>query len=44
MINIKKEWRWMDDEEFDKVIPWDYYSGLPSPRAYEHKASEGEGA
>ena len=38
MINIGKEWRWMDDEE------WDHYSGLPSPAAYEQDRSEGEGA
>jgi len=44
MINIKKEWRWMNEEEFNKVLPWDNYSGLPSPRAYEQEESEGEGA
>lgn len=38
MINIKKEWRWMDDDK------WDHYSGLPSPAAYEQEESEGEGA
>lgn len=38
MINIGKEWRWMEDDK------WDYYSGLPSPAAYEQKESEGEGA
>jgi len=38
MINIGKEWRWMDDDK------WDYYSGLPGMGAYEQETSEGEGA
>ena len=36
-INIGKEWRWMDEEEFNKKLPWDNYSGLPSPAAYEQE-------
>ena len=31
MINTGKEWRRMDDDN------WDHYSGLPSPSAYEDK-------
>jgi len=27
----------MDEEEFNSKLPWDYYSGLPSPRAYEQE-------
>lgn len=38
MINIAKEWRWMDDEEEVEKIEddkWDHYSGLPNPKWYE---------
>lgn len=39
MINIGKEWRWMDDLE-DNIQEieddkWDFYSGLPNPKWYE---------
>jgi hypothetical protein len=36
MINIEKEWRWMDEEikEIDDD-KWDHYSGLPNPKWYE---------
>jgi len=40
MINIGKEWRWMDDEddkELDMNSEWDYYSGLPNPKWYEQE-------
>ena len=36
MINIGKEWRWMDDKEEIKESEWDYYSGLPNPMWYEN--------
>ena len=38
MINIGKEWRWMDDEDKVEKIEddkWDHYSGLPNPKWYE---------
>ena len=38
MINIEKEWRWMDEENEIKEIDddkWDHYSGLPNPKWYE---------
>ena len=40
MINIGKEWRWMDDEDKVEQIEddqWDYYSGLPNPKWYEEE-------
>lgn len=38
-INIGKEWRWMDDEEVEKIKDdeWDHYSGLPNPKWYEQE-------
>ena len=37
MINTGKEWRWMDEEEVEKIedSKWDHYSGLPNPKWYE---------
>lgn len=40
MINIGKEWRWMDDKEEVIESEWDYYSGLPNPMWYENKDKE----
>ena len=44
MINIGKEWRWMDDIE-DNVQKieddkWDFYSGLPNPKWYERNEED----
>jgi len=37
MINVGKEWRWMEDEEIKEIDDdkWDHYSGLPNPKWYE---------
>ena len=37
MINIKKDWRWMDSnkETAYKEDEWCEYGGLPSPKAYD---------